>query len=116
MFAENVRRFLCQFPFRSGWLADVRRWSNSRFGFSFALRDMLELDGPHLAISLAAFNVGVEIGQIIFATLVWAAMAWLSSHAGRWQPRVKAIIALCCIGVAAIWIFERAKPIASMVL
>ncbi len=85
-------------------------------GFSFALRDMLQLDGPHLAISLAAFNVGVEIGQIVFATAVWTLMAWLSAHAVRWQPRVKAIVALSCIAIAAIWIVERAKPIMTMVL
>ena len=36
-------------------------------GFSFALRQMLQLDGPHLAVSLGAFNVGVELGQIGFA-------------------------------------------------
>ena len=26
-------------------------------GFSFALREMLQLDGPHLVVSLAAFNL-----------------------------------------------------------
>ncbi len=34
------------------------------FGFSFALRDTLQFAGAHLAVSLAAFNVGVEIGQL----------------------------------------------------
>ena len=85
-------------------------------GFSFALRDMLELDGPHLAISLAAFNIGVEIGQIVFATVVRGLMLWMGSHALRWQPRFKALIALSCMAVAAMWIFERAKPIVMMVL
>ena len=85
-------------------------------GFSFALREMLQLDGPHLAISLAAFNVGVEIGQIIFATTVWLLMAWLSLHAVRWQPRVKTLVACACIAIAAVWIFERAKPIVTLVL
>jgi hypothetical protein len=85
-------------------------------GFSFALRDMLQLDGPHLVISLAAFNVGVEIGQIVFASAVWVAMAWLSAHAHRWQPRVKVIVALSCIAIAAVWMFERARPIVTMML
>ena len=83
-------------------------------GFSFALREMLQLDGPHLAISLGAFNLGVEIGQIIFATAVWAAMMWLSVHAVRWQPRVKTLVAFSCMAIAALWIFERAKPIVTM--
>jgi hypothetical protein len=84
-------------------------------GFSFTLREMLQLDGPHLLLSLAAFNVGVEIGQIVFASLVWLAMAWLTSHAVRWQPRVRALVALSCIAVASLWIVERAKPIVALV-
>jgi hypothetical protein len=34
------------------------------FGFSFLLRDSLQLAGSHLTTSLFAFNVGVELGQI----------------------------------------------------
>jgi hypothetical protein len=83
-------------------------------GFSFTLREMLQLDGPHLAISLGAFNLGVEIGQIIFAAAVWMLMTWLSVHAVRWQPRVKTLVAISCMAIAALWIFERAKPLVSM--
>jgi hypothetical protein len=35
------------------------------FGFSFALKETLQLAGSHLLTSLFAFNVGVEIGQIL---------------------------------------------------
>ncbi|MDE0001757.1 MAG: HupE/UreJ family protein, partial [Rhodospirillaceae bacterium] len=35
------------------------------FGFAYALRDMLPFGGDHLAVSLLAFNVGVEIGQLL---------------------------------------------------
>ena len=84
-------------------------------GFSFALREMLELNGPHLAVSLGAFNVGVEIGQIAFAAAVWLSMAWLASSAARWQPRVKTLIAFGCIGIAAVWMFQRARPIIAIV-
>jgi hypothetical protein len=34
------------------------------FGFSFALKESLQFGGSHLVASLAAFNVGVEIGQL----------------------------------------------------
>jgi hypothetical protein len=34
------------------------------FGFSFALREQLQFAGGEVAASLAAFNVGVELGQI----------------------------------------------------
>jgi hypothetical protein len=35
------------------------------FGFSFALRESLQFAGSHLLTSLLAFNVGVELGQIL---------------------------------------------------
>jgi hypothetical protein len=35
------------------------------FGFSFALRETLQFAGPHVWTSLLAFNLGVEIGQLI---------------------------------------------------
>lgn len=34
------------------------------FGFSFALRESMQFAGAHLLASLAAFNLGVEIGQV----------------------------------------------------
>ncbi|MCI0436044.1 MAG: HupE/UreJ family protein [Gemmatimonadetes bacterium] len=35
------------------------------FGFSFLLRDSLQFAGSHLVTSLLAFNVGVELGQLL---------------------------------------------------
>ena len=35
------------------------------FGFSFALRETLQFGGTHLVTSLLAFNVGVELGQLM---------------------------------------------------
>ena len=41
------------------------------FGFSFALRDTMQLAGSHLLTSLLSFNVGVEFGQLaVLAVLV----------------------------------------------
>jgi hypothetical protein len=41
------------------------------FGFSFALRDTMQLAGSHLLTSLLSFNVGVELGQLaVLAVLV----------------------------------------------
>ncbi|MDX1527612.1 MAG: HupE/UreJ family protein [Gammaproteobacteria bacterium] len=40
------------------------------FGFSFALQQDLQLAGAHFLLSLAAFNVGVEVGQLIFLAAV----------------------------------------------
>ncbi|MEX2122892.1 MAG: HupE/UreJ family protein [Woeseia sp.] len=40
------------------------------FGFSFALSETLQFAGSHLLTSLLAFNLGVELGQILVILLV----------------------------------------------
>jgi hypothetical protein len=47
------------------------------FGFSFALRDTLQLAGSHLLVSLVSFNLGVEIGQVAVLALIVPALALL---------------------------------------
>ncbi|HEV2991843.1 MAG TPA: HupE/UreJ family protein, partial [Candidatus Angelobacter sp.] len=47
------------------------------FGFSFALRQTLQLAGSHLLASLLSFNVGIEIGQILVLLLVIPALRLL---------------------------------------
>ena len=47
------------------------------FGFSFALRDTLQLAGSHLLTSLLSFNVGVELGQVAVLAVLLPALALL---------------------------------------
>ena len=47
------------------------------FGFSFALQETLQFAGAHLLTSLLAFNVGVEIGQVVVLAVLVPAIAWL---------------------------------------
>ena len=47
------------------------------FGFSFALQHTLQFAGSHLVTSLLAFNVGVELGQILLVALLIPALALL---------------------------------------
>jgi hypothetical protein len=47
------------------------------FGFSFLLRDSLQFAGAHLATSLFAFNVGVELGQIAVLLIALPALTLL---------------------------------------
>jgi hydrogenase/urease accessory protein HupE len=55
---------------------DVRAWIAFAFGlihgfgFSFALRETLQLAGSHLLTSLVSFNVGVELGQILVLAIL----------------------------------------------
>ena len=50
------------------------------FGFSFALRESLQFAGSHLATSLLAFNVGVELGQILVLVLAIPVLSYVFAH------------------------------------
>jgi hypothetical protein len=51
------------------------------FGFSFALRESLQFAGSHLLSSLLAFNIGVELGQLLVLVLLVPALQLLFSRA-----------------------------------
>jgi hypothetical protein len=44
------------------------------FGFSFVLRDTLQFAGAHVLTSLLAFNVGVELGQLVVLAAIVPAL------------------------------------------
>src|SRR5271165_697912 len=46
------------------------------FGFSYAMKDSLQFAGNHLLLSLLAFNIGIEIGQLAVLAVMLAAL-WL---------------------------------------
>ncbi|MEP6831133.1 MAG: HupE/UreJ family protein, partial [Rhizomicrobium sp.] len=50
------------------------------FGFSFVLRETLQFAGSHVLPSLLAFNVGVEIGQLVVLALFVPALNLLFRH------------------------------------
>ena len=50
------------------------------FGFSFILRQSLQFAGSHLATSLVAFNVGVELGQLFVLAIGIPALALLFKY------------------------------------
>jgi hypothetical protein len=52
-------------PLRRRWLIAFGFGLVHGFGFSFALGQTLQFAGSHLLTSLLAFNVGVELGQIL---------------------------------------------------
>jgi hypothetical protein len=68
----------------AGDAALSRRWAVAfgfglihGFGFSFALRESLQFAGSHLLTSLLAFNVGVELGQLLVLVILVPALALL---------------------------------------
>jgi hypothetical protein len=90
---------------------DRRRWIWSfgfglvhGFGFASALGE-LGLKGATLVRGLVGFNVGVEIGQLLFVAVFLPALIWLSRGRGaRLTPRI-ASLAVAAIGTY--WLAER---------
>ena len=90
---------------------DRRRWIWSfgfglvhGFGFASALGE-LGLKGAALVRGLVGFNVGVEIGQLLFVAVFLPALMWLSHGRGaRLTPRI-ASLAVAAIGTY--WLAER---------
>ena len=74
------------------------------FGFASALQE-LDLKGMAIARALVGFNLGVEIGQLIFITAFFPLLLWLMApHRYRVSPSVvSAAIAV----MGAYWFVER---------
>jgi hypothetical protein len=80
------------------------------FGFSFALRETLQLAGSHVLTSLLAFNIGVEIGQLV----VLAAMIPLLELLFRFGPpeRIGTIILSALVAHTGWhWLTERGQQL-----
>jgi len=50
------------------------------FGFSYGLREQLQFAGGHLIVSLFAFNVGIEIGQIMVLAVMLPFLALVTRY------------------------------------
>jgi hypothetical protein len=75
------------------------------FGFSNALGDSLQFAGRHLIVSLLAFNVGIEIGQLGVLCVMLPLFALLR----RWMSPRALVVGLSSLGglLGAVWLVER---------
>ena len=81
------------------------------FGFSFLLRESLQFAGSHLLTSLLAFNVGVELGQLLVLLLAIPVLEWLFRHAVA--ERIGTILLSALIAHTAWhWMTERGSQLA----
>jgi len=77
------------------------------FGFSFGLANELQFAGSHLVLSLLAFNIGIELGQLLVLALAWPLLGWMTArfaHAERW---VVVVISAFVAHTAWHWLSER---------
>lgn len=76
------------------------------FGFSFALQQELQFAGAHLLLSLGAFNVGVELGQLFALSVALPVLALVLR--GRAAHRIGVILISVLVGHTAWhWFLER---------
>ncbi len=81
------------------------------FGFSFVLHELLKVDSPDIWQSLLAFNVGVEIGQLLIISVAWIVFRSIARMNDRaWQLSRWGIAASCAL-VAIFWTFQRVSMI-----
>ena len=78
------------------------------FGFSYGLSENLQFAGSHLVVSLFAFNVGIEIGQLLVLALMLPVLALLRHNLLR--GRIGLIVVSALIAhVGWHWMSERAE-------
>jgi HupE/UreJ protein len=81
------------------------------FAFSYALRESLQFAGSHLLTSLLAFNVGIELGQLLVLALLVPALELLFRFAVA--ERIGTIVLSLVVGHTAWhWMTERAERLA----
>ncbi|NOR43601.1 MAG: hypothetical protein GQ572_09725 [Gammaproteobacteria bacterium] len=76
-------------------------------GFSFVLQNILQVTSPNIWQSLVAFNLGVELGQlliVIAAVLVFYLINLLGDSATKIN---RTIVAGLCAAIASYWVIER---------
>ncbi len=75
------------------------------FGFSFALQNTLQFAGDHVLTSLLAFNVGIELGQLLVLVAIVPALNLLFRFV---DARVGGIVIAVIVGHTAWhWLAER---------
>ena len=77
------------------------------YGFSFGLSTILGNDAANLWVSLAAFNVGVEIGQLAIVLVVWTIYVVALRIVKHRQTYVRGVVAVPAIGIATVWVVQR---------
>ena len=103
--------------FRSGWQQKKNEWAVvgvtgligllHGLGFSFVLQYILQVTSPNIWQSLVAFNLGVELGQlliVIVAVLVFYLISLLGDSATKIN---RTIVAGLCAAIASYWVIER---------
>ena len=82
------------------------------FGFSMVLRESLQFAGSHLVTSLVAFNLGVELGQLLVLAVAVPLLGLLYQHVVK--PRMGTILLSALVAHTAWhWMLDRGAELRS---
>jgi len=84
------------------------------FGFSFMLKNQLQFAGDHLLLSLLAFNIGIELGQLLFIAVAIPLLALLFARAPLSELLITAVISALVAHTAWHWLVERWDTLAKV--
>jgi hypothetical protein len=85
------------------------------FGFSFVLHEFLQVDSPDIWQSLLAFNVGVEIGQLLLIVVAWPLFRLIARTNDRAWMLSRWGIAASCAAIALFWTVQRASLVVAAI-
>jgi hypothetical protein len=84
------------------------------FGFSFLLQNQLQFVGDHLLLSLLAFNVGIELGQLLFISLVIPIVALTLARIPSREMLITIVVSVFVGHTAWHWLVERWQVLAKV--
>ncbi len=81
------------------------------FGFSFVLKSQLQFAGSHLLLSLLAFNVGIELGQLLALAAAVPLLVILYRSVSGGERVLTAILSVVVAHTAWHWLGDRAEAL-----
>jgi hypothetical protein len=84
------------------------------FGFSFMLQNQLQFAGDHLLLSLLAFNVGIELGQLLCIAVAIPLLSLLFAKIRLSERLVTVVISAFVAHAAWHWLAERWDTLAKV--
>ena len=76
-------------------------------GFSFVLQNILQVTSPNIWQSLVAFNIGVELGQLLIVIGAWFVFYLIGRLGARAVKINRYLVASVCALTAFYWVIER---------
>ena len=77
------------------------------FGLAFGLRELLADSSVPPMATLLFFNLGVEAGQLLIASIAWLLLCALHARRAAWAARTQTGVAFACMAVSLFWLAER---------